>query len=87
MGLGLGETPGIGSIRQVDGDSDMAPVCLLWGGGLRKGTMASASISVWEKAAPDARQFSSTAHVGAPVLELRVNEVTRGTPKRNCLGY
>ena len=40
---------------QVDGVSDMAPTCWLSGsvlGGFRKGTMAFACLSVWEKAVP-----------------------------------
>ena len=46
---------GAHSVSQVDGDSDVAPTCWLCGsvgGGIVKGTMASASTSVWEKAAP-----------------------------------
>ena len=41
------------SVSQVDGVSDMAPTCWLSGsvgGGFRKGTMASAYLSVWDKA-------------------------------------
>ena len=44
---------GKNNVRQVDGVSDMVPTCWLCGsvwGGLRKGTVASASTSVWEKA-------------------------------------
>ena len=40
------------SVSQVDGVSDMAPASQLCGsveGGLRKQTMASARLSVWEK--------------------------------------
>ena len=66
--------------------------CQIWyspggsvGGGLINGTMASASTSVWEKAALpssclDAGQLSSSAYVSgafqaaAPVLELRGDE-------------
>ena len=42
-------------LSQVDGVSDMAPACWLCdsvGGGFRKETMASACLSVWEKAVP-----------------------------------
>ena len=42
-------------INQVDGVSDMAPVwqlCCSVGEGFRKGTVASARLSVWEKAVP-----------------------------------
>ena len=71
----------------------------LWlcGVGLRKGTMASASTSVWEKAAPpssspDAGHFSSSQYVSdafqsaAPTLELRQseNKSVCGPFKRNC---
>ena len=49
------------SANHVDGDSDMAPICLPPLGGvgredrrLRKGIMASASTFVWQKAAPPA---------------------------------
>ena len=43
------------SVSQVDGVSDMAPACRLcgfMGRGLRKGIVASACLSVWEKAVP-----------------------------------
>ena len=43
------------SVSQVDGVSEMVPGCQLYGsvgGGIRKGTMASASTSVWEIAVP-----------------------------------
>ena len=46
---------GANSVSQVDGVSEMVPGCQLYGsvgGGIRKGTMASASTSVWEKAVP-----------------------------------
>ena len=45
---------GENSVSQVDGVSDMAPTCQLWavGGVLRKGVMAPANTSVWDKAAP-----------------------------------
>ena len=42
-----------GEANSVDGVSDMAPtcqVCASVGRGLRKGTMASVCLSVWEKA-------------------------------------
>lgn len=41
-------------INQVDGGSDMAPICVCMPeeGGLNEGAKASASASVWEKAAP-----------------------------------
>ena len=43
------------SVSQVDGVSDMAHagwLCGSVGGGLRKGTMSSAPLSVWDKAVP-----------------------------------
>ena len=43
---------GASSVSQVDRVSDMVPACQLCGRGLRKGTVVSASPSVWEKAAP-----------------------------------
>ena len=46
---------GANSVSQVDGVLDMVPACQLCGylhRGLRKGTMASASTFVREKAAP-----------------------------------
>ena len=46
---------GANNVSQVDGVSDMMPACQLcgsWRGGLIKGTVASASTSVWKKAAP-----------------------------------
>ena len=49
---------------QVDGDSDMAPASSVKGG-LRKGTMASAGTSVWEKA------VSGAVEAVIPALELR----------------
>ena len=71
----------------VDGVSDMAPSCQLCGsvwGGLRKGKMASADLSVWVKAipqpCPDTKHFSSSPHATSafqatlPVLELRGSE-------------
>ena len=61
----LGRTSGnqqdkANSVNQHDEISDMAPACLFCGSvgvgvgevGLRKGTMSSASTSLWEKAAP-----------------------------------
>ena len=38
---------GANSVSQVDGDSDMALPAGSFGGGLRKGTLASARTSVW----------------------------------------
>ena len=60
------------------------PAGSVWGG-LRKGTMASASTFVWQKAVlssshPDARQFNSFPYLpgsfqdAAPALELRGSE-------------
>ena len=46
---------GANSVSWVDGVSDMAPACQLYGsveGWLRKGTMASAHLSVREKTVP-----------------------------------
>ena len=46
---------GANNVRQVHGVSHMVPACRFCvseGLGLRKGTVASASTSVWEKAAP-----------------------------------
>ena len=43
------------SVSQVDGVSDRAPTCQICGSvgrGPRKGTMASACLSVWEGAVP-----------------------------------
>ena len=43
------------SVSQVERVSDMAPACHLCdsvGGGFRKGIMASAYLSVWEKVVP-----------------------------------
>ena len=43
------------SVSQADKVSEMVPTCQLCGsvgGGLRKRTMASAHLSVWEKAVP-----------------------------------
>ena len=43
------------NISQVDGVSDMTPTYSICGSveaGLRKGAMASACLSVWEKAVP-----------------------------------
>ena len=75
---------GVNCVSQVDGVSDMAPTCQLCVsvvGGLRKGTMASFCLSVWENSVPsshfDARHFSSSpSAIGAfptatRVLELR----------------
>ena len=45
---------GVSNVSQGDGDSDVTPVYACSGGGLSRGTMASASTSVWEKAAPPA---------------------------------
>ena len=45
----------LGQGKQVDGVSDMTLTCRLCGsvgGGFSKGTMASAHLSVWEKAVP-----------------------------------
>ena len=46
---------GANSVSQLDGDADVVPACLLYGsvwGGLRRGIVASARSSVWEKPAP-----------------------------------
>ena len=46
---------GAKSVSQVDGVSDMVHACQFCDpveGGFRKGSVASGSISVWEKAAP-----------------------------------
>ena len=43
---------GANSVSQVNEVSDMAPTCWFFSGRLRKGTMAPASPSVWEKATP-----------------------------------
>ena len=76
-------------MSQAHGVLDMAPACQFCDSveaELRKGTMAFASKSVWEKAAPppsshcDARQFSSSFYISdgfqsaAIVLELRGSE-------------
>ena len=105
--VGWGMAPGNhqsgeNSVSQSDGISDMVTTCQLcafMGGGLRKGTVASASTSVWGRAAPsscpDARQFRSSPCVSntflsdAPVLELRESESNKfvcGPFKRKCLG-
>ena len=58
-------------MSQADGDSDMAP--LLCGKGLNKGTMASASTSVGEKAAPPAlalKQNNSVPPLYVPGMGL-----------------
>ena len=44
----------VNSVSQVNENSDMVSACKLCGEGLRKGTGASASTSVWVKAAPPA---------------------------------
>ena len=60
------------SVSKVDGVSDMAPAYQLFGGGLSKGTMASAC--------PDVRHFSLSLYTtgalqaATPVLELRGSE-------------
>ena len=55
-GGGLRKSPGWGeSMSQVDGASDMVPTCWLsecMGVGIRKGTIASASTFVGQKATP-----------------------------------
>ena len=77
-------------VNQADGDSDMvaAWVCELGGGGTNKGTVASASTPVWDKAAPPALALkpdnsvpphifldgSSQAAASAP--ELRASDPT-----------
>ena len=43
---------GANSVSQVDGISDKGPFCQLLKGGLKKGTMASAHLSIWEKTVP-----------------------------------
>ena len=68
-GLGLRESLGHGknSMSLVDGDSDMAPTSRLTCRRLDKGTVTSASTSVWEEASLssclDARHFSSSLYV------------------------
>ena len=85
--LGGAESLGISnvgqSVSQVDGISDMAPACWLCsrGGRVRKGTMASFCLSVWENSVPsshlDARHFSSSLYATGSfqaatlMLELR----------------
>ena len=56
VGQVLRESPGQGSVSQVDGDSDMAAacVCMLDEGRAQQRAIASASTSFWEKAAPAA---------------------------------
>ena len=76
---------GANSMRQVDGVSYMAlPAGSVGEGELKKRTMAFASTSIWEKAAPsshpDAGQFISSLYVSgtfqaaATMLELRRSE-------------
>ena len=80
VGQGLRELPGrANSHSQVDGDSDIVPAYWLRGRSAQRGTMASASTSVWEKAAPPALVLmtdnSGPPHMSlvpfAPGLELR----------------
>ena len=75
IGQGFRETPRQpNSISQIDGDSDMTPASSM-GRGLSKRAMASASTSVWEKAAlpsltlvPDNSVFSHMSLVPFKLL-------------------
>ena len=65
---------GVSNVSQGDGDSDVTPVYACSGGGLSRGTMASASTSVWEKAAPTALALKSD-HSFLPHLSLTLFEL------------
>ena len=68
----------------------------VWGGSLRKGTMASASTFIWKKAAPQALTLMPDNSVPpwlslvplscCPSAGLRVGESVPEPCKRNCLG-
>ena len=95
---------GANSVSQIDGVSDMVPaassVACGAGGGLRKATVASASPSVLEKAAPSSLALTLDNSVpphtflipfNLPPLQwssegVSLSKSVQGPFKRNCLG-
>lgn len=69
---------GVNGVSQIDGNSVMVPACQcrLGEGRLKKGTMASTSTSIWEKAATPALSlkpdFTVSHHIALVPFELLI---------------